>query len=104
MGVGFIGVAYGLSYTILAIPLGGLSDRVGRKAIMAFASILSLVASSLYLFASRSEHLILIRAVEGVAWAVIFRLLKLHPLTSLQKQSMDGRWVYSHRSMELDSH
>ena len=69
MGVGFIGVAYGLSYTILAIPLGGLSDRVGRKAIMAFASILSLVASSLYLFASRSEHLILIRAVEGVAWA-----------------------------------
>jgi MFS family permease len=72
MGVGLIGVAYGLSYTILALPLGRLSDRAGRKAIMAFSSILSIAASLLYLVASRSEHLILIRAVEGVAWAGYF--------------------------------
>jgi MFS family permease len=69
MGVGLVGVAYGLSYAILALPLGGLSDRVGRKAIMAFASILSICASSMYLFASRGEHFILIRGIEGAAWA-----------------------------------
>ena len=72
IGVGLVGVAYGLSYTILAIPLGRLSDRVGRKNVFAFASILSLVASLSYVFASRTEHLMVARALEGVAWASFF--------------------------------
>ncbi len=31
LGIGIIGVAYGLSYTILAVPLGRVSDRIGRS-------------------------------------------------------------------------
>jgi len=36
---------------------------------MIFASILSVAASVSYLFVTKAEHLMVIRAVEGVAWA-----------------------------------
>ncbi len=72
VGIGLIGVAYGLSYTILAIPLGRLYDRVGRKKVFAFSSTLCLVASFSYMFASGIPYLVVARALEGVAWASFF--------------------------------
>ena len=76
LGIGIIGVAYGLSYTILAVPLGRLSDRIGRKWVLTFSSILALLASCIFLVAERTEHLVAARLFEGVAWGAFFPSLE----------------------------
>jgi len=66
--IGLIGASYAIIYMSLAIPLGILSDRIGRRAVIAASGSLCGVASILYLLAGSVNHLILIRAIEGIAW------------------------------------
>lgn len=68
VGIGLTGVSFAIVYTILAIPSGKLSDKFGRRVVMVASASLSGVASVLYMLAGNVNHLILIRAVEGMAW------------------------------------
>jgi len=70
--IGIVGTAYGLVYAIGAIPLGRLSDKLGRKAIMLLGAALCTFAAASYSIATTVNHIILIRAIEGLAWAAFW--------------------------------
>ena len=70
--IGIIGTAYGLVYAISAIPLGRLSDKLGRKVIMLLGATLCTFAAVSYSIATTVNQIMLIRAIEGLAWAAFF--------------------------------
>lgn len=72
VGIGLIGMSYAIVYMMLAIPSGKLSDRIGRRVVIAASASLSGVASVLYLLAGSVNHLILIRAIDGMAWTLFW--------------------------------
>jgi MFS family permease len=72
VGIGLIGASYAIIYVVLAIPSGKLSDRIGRRAVIGASASLSGVASILYLLAGSVNHLILIRAIEGMVWTLFW--------------------------------
>ena len=72
VGIGLIGASYAIVYMMLAIPSGKLSDRIGRRVVIAASACLSGVASILYLLAGSVNHLILIRAIEGMVWTLFW--------------------------------
>ncbi|MFQ6080572.1 MAG: MFS transporter [Candidatus Bathyarchaeia archaeon] len=72
VGIGLIGTSYAIVYMMLAIPSGKLSDRIGRRVVIAASASLSGVASVLYLLAGSVSHLILIRAIDGMAWTLFW--------------------------------
>ncbi len=66
--IGLIAGSYGLTQLVLRIPLGILSDRLGRRKAFIVAGFLVVSASSLLLATSRSPGQMLIgRALAGVA-------------------------------------
>ena len=70
--IGIIGTAYGLVYAISAVPLGKLSDKLGRKVIMLLGAALCAFAAAFYSIATTVNHIMLIRAIEGLAWAAFW--------------------------------
>jgi len=72
VGIGLVGASYAVVYMTLTIPSGKLSDRIGRRVVIAASAFLSGVASILYLLAGSVNHLILIRAIEGMGWALFW--------------------------------
>jgi len=70
--IGIIGTAYGLVYTICAVPLGRLSDKLGRKVIMLLGAALCTFAAASYSIATNVNQIMLIRAIEGLAWAAFW--------------------------------
>jgi len=70
--IGIIGTAYGLVYAIGAVPLGRLSDKLGRKAIMVLSAALCAFAAASYSIATNVDQIMLIRAIEGLAWAAFW--------------------------------
>jgi DHA1 family multidrug resistance protein-like MFS transporter/DHA1 family quinolone resistance protein-like MFS transporter len=70
--IGIIGTAYGLVYAICAVPLGRLSDKLGRKVIMLLGAVLCAFAAAFYSIATTVNQIMLIRAVEGLAWAAFW--------------------------------
>jgi len=70
--IGIIGTAYGLVYAVCAVPLGKLSDKLGRKVIMLLGAALCTFAAASYSMATNVNQIMLIRAIEGLAWAAFF--------------------------------
>jgi DHA1 family multidrug resistance protein-like MFS transporter len=70
--IGVIGTAYGLVYAIAAVPLGRLSDKLGRRVIMLLGAVLCTFAAAFYSIATNVNHIMLIRAIEGLAWAAFW--------------------------------
>jgi len=70
--IGIIGTAYGLVYAICAVPLGKLSDKLGRKVVMLLGAVLCAFAAAFYLIATNVNQIMLIRAIEGLAWAAFW--------------------------------
>jgi len=70
--IGIIGTAYGLVYAISAVPLGRLSDKLGRKVIMLLGAALCTFAAASYSIATNVNQIMLIRAIEGLAWAAFW--------------------------------
>lgn len=70
--IGIIGTAYGLVYAISAVLLGKLSDKLGRKVIMLLGATLCTFAAASYSIATNVNQIMLIRAIEGLAWAAFF--------------------------------
>jgi len=70
--IGIIGTAYGLVYAICAIPLGRMSDKLGRKVIMLLGAALCMFAAASYSMATNVNHIMFIRAIEGLAWSAFW--------------------------------
>lgn len=72
--IGALVSSTGLTTVLLSIPLGSLSDRLGRKRIMQFGIVCSILAPLLYTFASEPLHLLPARIVLGVATGSTFSI------------------------------
>ena len=72
--IGALASSTGLTMVLLSIPLGSLSDRLGRKRIMQLGIACFIVAPLLYTFASEPLHLLPARIVMGVAMGSTFSI------------------------------
>jgi MFS family permease len=70
--IGLLGTSWGITLMLLAFIGGRLSDRYGRKPLLVASAALSVVAAFLYLASSTVLQVILIRIVEGAAWALFW--------------------------------
>jgi MFS family permease len=69
LGVGFVAAGYYATEFFLAPIFGAMTDRFGRKLLMAIAPLIGAVALLLYPLTSSLEVLFLIRVIEGVSAA-----------------------------------
>jgi MFS family permease len=67
--VGFVVAICSYVTALLIIPCGRVSDRVGPQRFMVMGLIVFVTAPLLYLLAKKPEHLVLVRAVHGLAFA-----------------------------------
>ncbi len=67
--VGFVAAGYYATEFFLAPIFGAMTDRVGRKLLMAVAPVIGAVALLLYPLTSSLEMLFLIRIIEGISAA-----------------------------------
>ncbi len=68
----FVGIVFGLYAAMLllfSIPMGVLSDRVGRRPLIVAGMLLLALATALFGFSATVTHLIVARAVQGVSAA-----------------------------------
>ena len=67
--VGLIVAAYSYVAALLLIPLGMLSDRLGRHKFLVASLLISTLAPLLYPLATNPQFLIVVRAIHGLALA-----------------------------------
>jgi DHA1 family solute carrier family 18 vesicular amine transporter 1/2 len=67
--IGLLGTGWGITLMLLGGVSGNLSDRWGRKPLLVGSGLLSVVAAVLYIASSTVLQVILIRILEGTAWA-----------------------------------
>ena len=72
--IGAIAASTGLTTVLLSIPLGSMSDRLGRKRIMLFGITCSALSALLYSLASEPLQLLPARVVLGVAMGSTFNI------------------------------
>jgi len=88
--IGMTGTAYGLVYAIGSVPLGRLSDRLGRKIMTVVGTVLCSLAAATYSIAMTVDHIVLIRAIEGLAWAAFWPSIEALT-TDVSRASAVGR-------------
>lgn len=64
--------AFMLTRTLFALVSGGLSDHFGRKKLIVTGMAIYVLVSILYVFTASVEELILLRALQGVASALVW--------------------------------
>jgi DHA1 family multidrug resistance protein-like MFS transporter len=67
--IGLMGTSWGIMTTLLATVAGRVSDRLGRRPLLIASAALSSAAAFLYLISSTILQVILLRILEGAAWA-----------------------------------
>jgi DHA1 family tetracycline resistance protein-like MFS transporter len=67
--IGLMGTAWGIVFTLSAFITGRVSDRIGRRPVLAMSSALSALAALCFLRANSVSELIAIKGLEGLAWA-----------------------------------
>jgi len=72
--IGAIASSTGLTTVLLSIPIGSMSDRLGRKKIMLFGIACSALTPLLYSLASEPLHLLPARIIQGVAMGSTFSM------------------------------
>jgi len=72
--IGAIASSTGLTTVLLSIPLGSLSDRLGRKRVMLFGIACSALTPLLYSLASEPLHLLPARVIQGIAMGATFNI------------------------------
>ncbi len=68
----FVGIVFGLYAAMLllfSIPMGLLSDQVGRRPLIVVGMLLLALATALFGFSATVTHLIVARAVQGISAA-----------------------------------
>ena len=86
--IGLMGAAWGIVFTLSAFLTGRISDRIGRKPVLAMSSALSALAALLFLRATSVTELIAIRGLEGLAWACFWP-----PMEALATETADTEQV-----------
>jgi MFS family permease len=74
--LGLIGAAHGLAFTLLTIPLGRASDRLGRRVILFLSAVGVGASAALYLAAGRVAGLAAGKVLEAAAWAAFWPTLE----------------------------
>jgi MFS family permease len=69
--IGMLGASFGLAFAIFAIPLGVLSDRFGRKALVIVGGTAVPSAAAGYMLATTVYHVIGLRFAEGLSLATL---------------------------------
>lgn len=64
-------ILYNISYTLFAIPFGKLSDRVGRKQVLAFGGILLSLVCLGFVFASSILIFVFLFIFYGIVYAIM---------------------------------
>jgi len=72
--LGFIVSIYGAAQMITQIPIGRLSDRMGRKKILLLGLVTFTFMPLLYIYAGNAYLLLLIRALGGVGASAVWPL------------------------------
>jgi len=70
--LGFIISIYGAAQLVVQVPIGRLSDRVGRKKLMLLGLITFALLPPLYIYAQNAYTLLFIRALGGVGAAFVW--------------------------------
>lgn len=86
--IGLMGFAWGIVFTFSAFLTGRVSDRIGRKPVLAISSALSALAALLFLRATSVSELIAIRGLEGLAWACFWP-----PMEALATETADTEQI-----------
>jgi DHA1 family multidrug resistance protein-like MFS transporter/DHA1 family quinolone resistance protein-like MFS transporter len=84
--IGLMGSAWGIVFTLSAFVTGRVSDRIGRKPILAMSSALSALAALCFLRATSVTELIAIKGIEGLAWACFWP-----PMEALATETADAQ-------------
>jgi MFS family permease len=86
--IGLMGAAWGIVFTLSAFLTGHVSDRIGRKPVLAMSCALSALAALWFLRATSVTELIAIRGLEGLAWACFWP-----PMEALATETADTEQV-----------
>ena len=70
--LGLIFASYAIAVLVLAIPIGALSDKTGRRFFIITGTLLVTVTSFLFTLANSAPLLILIRLLQGTGAALIW--------------------------------
>jgi len=88
--VGLVGTSYSIIFIMFAALSGKLSDRVGRRVLILISAALNALAAALYLVARNVNEIILIRTLEGLAWAAFWPSVEALT-TEIASASASGR-------------
>lgn len=72
--IGLYGSAIGVAMILLSVPIGSISDRFGRKAVLLMGFSLFTIVPIIYIVASSTLHLLVARLILGVAMGSTFGL------------------------------
>lgn len=70
--LGIVGSAAPLIYVPLTFVTGRLSDRLGRKPLIAASALIYAIACVLYFISSSPTHLIVVKLIEGLSTALLW--------------------------------
>jgi len=77
--IGFLFAAFGISVLMTSVPMGSVSDRIGRRGPLVAGAVVLAAATLLFAFASSLPWLFAARLVQGAAdavtWVVGFALI-----------------------------
>jgi MFS family permease len=72
--VGYLAAAFAISYILLQVPIGNLSDRWGFKFFLVSGYVLCAIAGGLYYFANRPHWYFIGRILQGAGEAPVWAL------------------------------
>ncbi|MCX6642126.1 MAG: MFS transporter [Candidatus Bathyarchaeota archaeon] len=72
--IGLYGSAIGVAMVLLSVPIGGISDKFGRKAVLLMGFTLFILVPLIYIVASSTLHLLAARLILGIAMGSTFGL------------------------------
>lgn len=72
--IGLYGSAIGTAMILLSVPIGSISDRLGRKSVLLVGFALFTIVPLIYIVASSTLHLLVARLILGVAMGSTFGL------------------------------
>lgn len=90
--IGLMGTSWAVTLMLLAIVTGRLSDRFGRKPMIVASGVLSALAALSYLASSRVPYVIVVRIMEGAAWALFWPAAEAFS-TEIVEPKMAGRAI-----------
>lgn len=90
MEIGLLGTSWGITTALLATTTGRISDRFGRKPLLIASAGLTSVVALFYSLSSTVPQIILLRTLEGVAWAFFWPTVEAL-VTELVEPHLTGR-------------